>query len=45
VKKLDDRSTPMVFLGYEDRGNAYRLYNPSRGRLHVTRDLIFEEYR
>jgi hypothetical protein len=25
VKKLDDRSTPMVFLGYEDRGNISAL--------------------
>jgi hypothetical protein len=45
VKKLDDRSTPMVFVGYEDGAKAYRVYNPATRRLHITRDVIFEEGR
>lgn len=45
VKKLDDRSTTMVFVGYEDGTKAYRVYNPFTKRLHVTRDVIFEEDR
>jgi len=27
LKKLDDRSTPMVFIGYETGTKAYRFYN------------------
>jgi hypothetical protein len=30
--KLEDRSTPMVFLGYEEGSKAYRLYDPASGR-------------
>ena len=30
--KLEDRSTKMVFLGYEDGTKAYQLYDPARGR-------------
>ena len=26
--KLEDRSTPMVFLGYAEGTKAYRLYDP-----------------
>ena len=28
LKKLDDRSTPMVFIGYEPGAKAYRVYDP-----------------
>jgi hypothetical protein len=28
LAKLDDRSTPMVFVGYEAGSKAYRFYNP-----------------
>jgi hypothetical protein len=45
VKKLDDRSVPMVFVGYEDGAKAYRLYNPATKRLHISRDVLFEEER
>ena len=41
--KLEDRSTKMVFLGYEDGTKAYRLYDPARGKVVVSRDVIFDE--
>jgi hypothetical protein len=41
--KLDDRSTPMVFIGFEPGAEAWRLYNPVTKRVHVSRDAIFEE--
>ena len=28
LTKLEDRSTPMVFLGYAKGTKAYRLYDP-----------------
>jgi hypothetical protein len=43
VKKLDDRSTPMVLLGYEPGSAAYRVYHPPTGRIHVSRDVVFDE--
>lgn len=41
--KLDDRSVDMVYIGKEPGTKAHRLYNPTTGRLHVSRDVVFEE--
>lgn len=35
----------MVFIGYEEGTKAYRLYNPVTDRVHVSRDVVFEEDR
>jgi hypothetical protein len=43
LKKLDDRSKAMVMLGYEPGGKAYRLYDPVAKRVHVSRDVVFDE--
>jgi hypothetical protein len=43
LKKLDDRSTPMVFIGYEEGTKGYRVFNPGTGRVHVSRDVVFDE--
>ena len=43
LKKLEDRSKPMVFIGYEKGSKAYRVYDPFIGNIHLTRDVIFEE--
>jgi hypothetical protein len=43
LKKLDDRSKPMIFVGYEPGSKAYRVYDPSTRRVHVSRDVIFDE--
>jgi len=44
LSKLSDRSSKMVFIGYESGTKGYRLYDPSTGRLVVSRDVIFEEH-
>jgi len=41
--KLEDRSTPMVLLGYEEGSKAYRLYDPKGGKVVVSRDVVFDE--
>ena len=43
LKKLDDRSIPMVYLGVEEGSKACRLYDPVRRKKHVSRDVKFME--
>jgi len=33
----------MVFLGYAERTKGYRIYDPESKKLHISRDVIFEE--
>jgi hypothetical protein len=42
LKKLDDLSTKMVFVGYEMGSMAYRGNNLCTGHVHITRDVMFE---
>ena len=41
--KLEDRSTSMVLLGYEEGNKAYWLYDPKRGKVVISRDVLFDE--
>jgi hypothetical protein len=43
LKKLDDQSTAMVFIGYEPGAKAWRFYDPVARRVHVSRDAVFKE--
>lgn len=43
LSKLQDQSTPFVFLGYETTSKAYRGFDPRTQKLHVSRDVLFEE--
>jgi hypothetical protein len=43
VSKLSDRSTPMIFIGYETGTKGYRFYDPVAKKLCVSRDAIFQE--
>ena len=43
VGKLSDRSVKMVFLGYAERTKGYRMYDSESKKLHISRDVIFEE--
>jgi len=43
LKKLSDRSSKMVFIGYESGTKGYRFYDPSAGRLLISRDVVFYE--
>jgi transposase InsO family protein len=42
-KKLDDRSRRMIFVGYEPGSKAYRAYDPLTRRVHISRDILFDE--
>jgi len=41
--KLEDKSTPMVLLGYEEGSKAYWLYDPKRVKVVISRDAVFDE--
>lgn len=43
LKKLDDRSQAMVYLGVEEGCKAHRLLDLRQGKIHVSRDVVFEE--
>eukprot|EP01018_Ginkgo_biloba_P015814 Gb_04911 [translate_table: standard] len=42
-RKLDDKSSKCIFLGYSAVRKAYRVYELKSKRVHVTRDVIFDE--
>jgi hypothetical protein len=43
LKKLADRSRKMIFVGNEPFSAAYMCYDPITRRVHVSRDVIFDE--
>jgi hypothetical protein len=43
LHKLNDRSTHMVFVGYEPGSKAYMVHDPATRRVHVSRDIVFDE--
>jgi hypothetical protein len=43
LKKLEDRSMPMVYFGIEEGSKAHRMFNPQTNRIVVSRDVVFEE--
>lgn len=43
TSKLDDRSRQVINLGKESGTKAYRLYDPLVNKIHVSRDVTFEE--
>lgn len=43
--KLDYRSKLMIHLEVGEGCKAYRMYDPSTGKVHVSRDVHFEEQR
>ena len=45
VGKLDDRSSPGVFIGYAKGAKAYRVVDPTIRRVRVAHDVVFDEGR
>jgi hypothetical protein len=43
LRKLNDRIKPTIFVGYEAESMAYQAYDPATRRLHITRDVVFDE--
>ena len=43
LKKSDDRSHKMMYLGVEEGCKAHRLYDAQHNRIVVSRDVVFVE--
>jgi transposase InsO family protein len=43
IGKLDDRSTPGVFIGYTEGSKAYHILDSGTQRVRTTRDVLFDE--
>lgn len=43
LPKLDDCNSTMVFIGFDECSNGYRVYDLVNKCVHVTRDAIFDE--
>jgi hypothetical protein len=45
LKKLNDQSSPMVFIWYSEGAKAYLMLDLGSRRIHVSCDIIFNENR
>jgi hypothetical protein len=45
IVKLNDKSTPGVFIGYTEGLKAYRVFDPGTQHVRTTRDIVFDEGR
>ena len=43
LSNLEDRSKPMIFIGYELGSKAYCCFDPVNSKVIISRDGIFEE--
>ena len=43
IGKLDDRSTPGVFIGYAEGSKAYRILDPETQHVCTACDVVFDE--
>ena len=41
--KLDDKSVKCVLLGFSSESKAFKMFDPVEKRIHISRDVIFEE--
>ncbi|MCI32875.1 retrovirus-related pol polyprotein from transposon tnt 1-94, partial [Trifolium medium] len=42
-KKLDDKSTVCIYLGISDESKAYKLYDPIKRKIVISKDVKFDE--
>lgn len=43
TNKLDPKTLPCVFLGYNDKYKGYRCLHPPTGKVYISRHVLFDE--
>jgi hypothetical protein len=43
LSKLEDCGHQMIFIVYEQGTKGYRVYDPVSKKVHITRDVVFDE--
>ena len=43
LAKLDPKGLKVIFIGYEPRSKAYKLYDPAGKQAHVSCDVVFDD--
>jgi hypothetical protein len=41
--KLDDKSLKLIFIGYDEMSKAYKLFDPSNKKIHISRHIQVNE--
>jgi hypothetical protein len=41
--KLNSKTCRCFFLGYDEQSKAFRVYDPAHRKLHISRDIVFDE--
>lgn len=41
--KLDDKSMKLLFIGYDEKSKAYKLYDPINKKVHISCDVQVNE--
>lgn len=44
-RKMDNKSTRCIFVGYDLQSKAYRVYDYTRKKIIITRNVVFDEAR
>jgi hypothetical protein len=44
LKKMDDGSHAMIFMGYESDTKGYQIYDPSTRQVCVSHNVVFDEH-
>lgn len=42
-RKLDSKTTRMLFVGYSKSPKGYRVYDPEKNKAYIRRDAVFDE--
>lgn len=42
-KKLDAKAIKCIFVGYDEKTKAYRCFDPVMNKIHINKDVIFDE--
>jgi hypothetical protein len=37
--KLDDKSLKLIFIGYDERSKAYKIFDPTNKKMHISHDV------